>query len=338
MSYSATENTQSIPVYQAVDFYAVNGANLHDPISFAAELELDDSYELRPNVRQYRLSVIRDDTDTMIITPNTMIGHPGARVHLDCCLTLMCSNGIATEALILVETDSLGDVAETYVLPLSQLKPRMGYTLVGIDTDIARTKFAEVACVSFARGTHITMASGEQKLIQDLAAGDRVLTRDDGPQTVRWIGQSTVRAVGDFAPIRIRAGTLHNENDLLVSPDHRLFIFQHSDELGTGRHEVLVRARHLVNGDSVVQQSGGFIDYYQLLFDRHQIIYAEGIAAETLLIDPRTRAVLPASVANETIGAIKTHAHRPHMDYELTKAQVAKHPNAAAVLKRATTR
>ena len=84
--------------------------------------------------------------------------------------------------------------------------------------------------------------------------------------------------VGDLDGKKVPMG--HNENDLLVSPDHRLFIYQRSDALGAGRHEVLVRARHLVNGDSVLRDSGGFVDYFQILFDAHQIIYAEALRLE----------------------------------------------------------
>jgi hypothetical protein len=50
--------------------------------------------------------------------------------------------------------------------------------------------------------------------------------------------------VGEFAPIVITKGALHNENDLPVSPDHRLFVCQREDKLGAGRSEVLVKVRH----------------------------------------------------------------------------------------------
>ena len=337
MSQSTPRPSQSIPVYRAMEFTVVNGANLGDQISFAAELDQGDTYELHKNAQLERLAVLMDDDGRFTIAGNSALGRPGAALHLDCCLTMMAGTGQTTEILILVEVDGAGCVAEVYMLPLAELTPRMGYSLVGIDRENARRKFAEVGCVSFSRGTHIAMASGEQRAIEDLAVGDMVLTRDDGPQEVRWIGQSTVRAVGEFAPIRIKAGTLHNENDLLVSPDHRLFFYQRSDALGAGRNEVLVRARHLVNGDTVVQEDGGFVDYFQLLFDAHQIIYAEGIAAETLLVDPRTRPALPAELSEKLSEALPGHDNRVRMDYEVTEA-LLNHPDAAKLLKRASTR
>ena len=328
---------QSIPVFAASAFRVVSGANLGDAISFADELDLDDTYELSGLADPVRLALLSERDGTLTIAADTRTGRPGNKLHLDCCLTLMTGNGTTSEMLILVEVDAKGDVEAVHPLPLAPLRARTEYTLVGIDREGARAKFAEVACVSFTRGTRITLASGAQVPIEKLAIGNKVLTRDDGPQQVRWIGRSTVRAVGDFAPIRIRAGTLHNEGDLLVSPDHRLFIYQRSDALGAGRSEVLVRARHLVNGDTITQEAGGFVDYFQLLFDAHQIIYAEGIAAETLLVDTRTRAALPAELDDVVARSLRDHTERAHLDFEVGKT-LLDHPDAAAILRRASTR
>ena len=129
----------------------------------------------------------------------------------------------------------------------------------------------------------------------------------------------------------ITKGALHNENDLLVSPDHRLFVYQREDKLGAGRSEVLLKVRHLVNGSTVYQRDGGFVDYFQLLFDDHQIIYAEGIAAESLLIDPRTRAAVPDQA--RTSG--DSHGHRPYWDYEVQEKLLA-NPDAVDLLRKAS--
>ncbi|MEO3413866.1 Hint domain-containing protein [Roseovarius sp. CAU 1744] len=337
MTKSPSKPTQSIPVYRSGDVTVVNGANLGDPVSFAAELDLDDTYELRRDATPHLLTLHTDRKDGFTIADMSEVGTPGATLYLDSCLTLMSGNGVTTEVLVLVEVDDECDVEAVYALPLAPLTPRLGYALVGISHDDARTKFAEVACVSFTRGTHITMASGAQRKIEELQIGDTVLTRDDGPQKIRWIGHATVRALGDFAPVRIKAGTLHNENDLLVSPDHRLFIYQRSDALGAGRKEVLVRARHLLNGDTVVRQDGGFVDYYQLLFDDHQIIYAEGIAAETLLVDTRTSPVLPPELSRQMAQSLASHDSRDHQKFEVSE-KLLKHPDMAKLLKRASTR
>ena len=324
---------QSIPVYRAASFAVSHGANLGDPMGTADDLLLDDAYMLAPDARPLRRSVHASDAQHLTVAEGSACGQSGAAIHLDCALTLMSPDGQINDAIVLVEVDGDGHIADLYLLPMATLVPRTQYALVGIDTDNVRAKLAHLACARFTRGTHITLASGAQKPIEDLCIGDRVLTRDDGAQCVRWIGTSTVRAVGDFAPIRIRAGTLNNDRDLIVSPDHRLFIYQRKDRLGAGRSELLVKARHLVNGDSVTVQDGGFVDYFELLFDTHQIIYAEGIAAESMLIDTRTKPVVP-----EEVSAMLTQ----HTDTGLSGLDVTEtlldRPDAAELLRRASTR
>ncbi|SMY07814.1 Hint domain-containing protein [Flavimaricola marinus] len=324
--------TQSLPVYRASDFRVTDGVAEGEAMSFADELVMDDIYELGRRATRGRLSIVLGDGPrSFTVAQGSALGKTGHSVYLDSCVTLMAPDSSTYEVLILVEVED-GAVADIYILPLASLEPDIEYRLVGIDRDAAGTRFAEVACVSFSRGTHITMASGEQRPIEALQVGDRVLTRDDGPQEIRWIGQTTLRAVGDFAPVVIRKGTLHNENDLLLSPDHRIFVYQREDKLGAGRSEVLVKVRHLVNGTSVVRQDGGFVDYFQLLFDEHQIIYAEGIAAESLLIDQRTSPALPDAARSQVKGA---HSRRAHANYEVG-AKLMETPDAVDLLRRAS--
>ena len=328
---------QTLPVFRSGYFVVTSGVAEGDAISFADELVLDDTYQLDHDAKRSHLSVTigSENNDTIMAVANgSGAGLVGNRLYLDCLLTFMVPDSTTIEALVLVEVED-GEVADVYLLPLAALEPDTDYRLVGIDRDRAAAKFGEMACVSFARGTHITMATGEQVLIENLKVGDKVLTRDDGPKEIRWIGKATLRAVGDFAPVIITKGTLHNEHDLIVSPDHRLFVYQREDKLGAGRSEVLVRVRHLINGTTVYQQQGGFIDYYQLLFDDHQIIYAEGIAAESLLIDPRTRGAVPDIVRKTLDSDGMGHAHRTHLNYEI-KEQLVADPSAAERLKDAS--
>ncbi len=306
-----------LPVYRCSAMVVSHGANLGDCLSFADELVLDDTYFVRPAARATRLALAPGENGTFTITGNTEIGHPGATIHLDSCLTFMSIHGITAEVLVLVEVDEDGDVVEIYALPLAPLQPKQELVLVGVDTDNARAKLGEFACVSFTRGTRITMATGEQRRVEDLKVGDRVLTRDDGAQELRWIGQTTARAVGEFAPVHIAAGALHNADDLVVSPEHRLFVYQRSDELGAGRAELLIKARDLVNGTTVTRTDGGFVEYYQLLFDDHQIVYAEGIAAETLLADLRSSAILPEDVVAQMRAGTLRHSDRSYLDFDL---------------------
>lgn len=332
---TAPRAVQTLPVYRCEHFKVISGVAEGDPVSFADDLMLDDIYALTQGAPREGLTVTMGaDPRALAVAPGCETGTAGNTVVLDCCLTFMGEDGATHEAVILVEVEDQ-TAAAIYMLPLAAFSPRSGYRLVGIDRDAAATRFAEVAVVSFTRGTRITMATGEQRRIEKLQVGDRVLTRDDGPREIRWIGVSTLRATGSFAPVVITRGTLHNENDLVLSPDHRIFVYQRQDRLGAGRAEVLVKVRHLINGTSVYQKDGGFVEYFQLLFDDHQIIYAEGIAAESLMVDPRTRAALPPEVMARMRNPEPGHARRPHHDFEIREPLVAG-PDAAELLRRAS--
>jgi hypothetical protein len=282
---------RNLPVYRSGDFRVVSGANEGDGLSFASDLVLDDVYALNSDARRLHLALTRSN-GRYCVAQDSEAGVAGSEILLDCAVTLMHAGTLVTEMLVLVEVDPGGHVLDVYLLPFATLAPRRDYSLLRIDTDSAPEMLAQVACVSFTRGTLITLGSGRQCPVEELKTGEDVLTRDHGVQPLRWVGQTTQRAIGAFAPIRIAAGTLNNTNDLVVSPDHRLLFYQRSDRLNAGRAELMIRARQLVNGKTVTIDEGGFVDYFQLLFDSHQIIYAEGIAAESMVVDDTTAPLL----------------------------------------------
>ena len=55
-----------------------------------------------------------------------------------------------------------------------------------------------VPCV--VAGTHALISSGEVAA-ERLQAGDLVMTQDDGPQPLHWIGHPAILAVGDHSPV-----------------------------------------------------------------------------------------------------------------------------------------
>lgn len=330
-----TPPSQRLIVYRAQHLRVVNGANLGDGLSYADELMLDDVYRLSPVAAPVQLSLIAGPRPPFKVSADTQTGEPGSDLHLDCCITLMSAGGQTTEALVIVEVDAQGGIVQIYLQPLAPLERGQDYVLVGVNADAALERFAQIACVSFTGGTMITMSNGAQKAVEDLRVGDKVLTRDDGVQEIRWLGNQTVRAAGDFAPICIKAGVLNNARDLIVSPDHRLFIYQRSDELGAGRSELLVRARHLLNGDTVTRVEGGFVDYYQMLFDSHQIIYAEGIAAESMLVDSRTSAALPDELNQALPDLLPGHTSSDADALEVHQ-DLLNRPDAAALLRKSS--
>lgn len=290
---------QSVQAYQAGAIRVILGANLGDPVAAADQVTLGDIYRLKPEGRARRLMLrLRPgatEPQAQEVAAGSEIGKTGDLIHPLALLTLMAADG---ERLVLVTVWHQASLT-TYALPLSPMVAGTDYTLVDVSTDFAGLRLADVICVSFAAGTLITRPGGVPEAIETLAPGDLVLTRDHGPQPIRWIGKATLRAAGSFAPVVISAGTLGNLGDLAVSPHHRIFLYQRGTRRLGGTSEVLVQAKHLVDGDRVWRREGGFVSYYSLVFDRHEIIFAEGIPAESLMVNEETVRLLPDELADD---------------------------------------
>lgn len=166
----------------------------------------------------------------------------------------------------------------------------------GTETDVGFVNATSVPC--FVAGTLIATPDGDRH-VEKLKSGDLVMTKDEGAQPLRWIGSRRVAATGDFAPILIRANTLGQHRDLLVSPLHRVLIKDNLAELLFGETEVLVAARDLVNDHSITRREGGEVTYVHLLFDRHQVVFSEGLETESFLPGPQTANSFEADVVDE---------------------------------------
>ncbi|MFZ5961328.1 Hint domain-containing protein [Thalassococcus sp. BH17M4-6] len=138
--------------------------------------------------------------------------------------------------------------------------------------------------ICFTPGTRILTPQGPRP-VETLRPGDLIVTRDHGPQPLRWVGSKTVPAQGHLAPVQIAAEVLPGANrPLLVSPQHRLLFEGYEAELMFGPSEVLVSAKHMIDGQNIRQVEGGDVTYIHLMLDRHEVIYAEGAATESFHI------------------------------------------------------
>ncbi|WP_305000491.1 Hint domain-containing protein [Salipiger sp. IMCC34102] len=146
-------------------------------------------------------------------------------------------------------------------------------------TVIAFDEIENIIC--FTPGTQIVTPTGTRD-IADLRKGDLVLTRDHGLQPIRWIRARSVPARGRFAPVRIRPGVLSGQDgDLLVSPQHRMLFQGYRAELLFGESEVLVPAKHLIDGKLVTQDEGETVTYIHMMFDQHEVVFANGAPSES---------------------------------------------------------
>jgi len=148
---------------------------------------------------------------------------------------------------------------------------------------------ANAGVICFTPGTWITTPQG-QRLVEDLREGDRVLTKDGGAQDIQWIGSRRMTGARLFTmpklrPIRFRPGALGVERpdqELIVSPDHRMLLRGHAARALFNTDEVLVAARDLVNGTTIaVDMALKEVTYVHLLLPSHHVLWANGVETES---------------------------------------------------------
>ena len=140
--------------------------------------------------------------------------------------------------------------------------------------------------VCFSAGTLIETQRGRVP-VELLEVGDMVETLDHGLQPIRWIGKNTIMGLGANAPIRFEPGVLDNDVPCYVSPNHRVLIHGSTPELLYGEEEVLVAAKHLVDGRNIFAEPRPLVEYVHFALDQHEIVVADGLLAETLLPGPQ---------------------------------------------------
>ena len=204
--------------------------------------------------------------------------------------SILVTDGDALYTLILIETGSVigplilfEDGLPPEDTPLTVLRARGG------EAPVTRHGGVDGHMICFTRGTYIRTPEGPRP-VEDLAEGDLVSTKDDGPREIRWIGTRDITGARMFAmpelrPVRIRAGALGDglpERDLWVSPDHRMLYSGPNARALYNTPEVLVTARALINDRSItVDHALRETTYVHLLFDRQQILWANGAETES---------------------------------------------------------
>ncbi|MGR3250869.1 MAG: Hint domain-containing protein [Paracoccus sp. (in: a-proteobacteria)] len=159
----------------------------------------------------------------------------------------------------------------------------------------------------FAAGTLIDTAEGSRP-VEDLREGDLVMTADHGLQPLAWVGSRRIEAEElaarpNLRPIRIAANALGAglpARALVVSPQHRIVVSSRIVRRIAGAEQALVAAKHLTLLDGIdVADDLTSVEYFHMLFDRHQVVFAEGAATESLYVGPQARRSLPPAALAE---------------------------------------
>ncbi|WP_371223845.1 Hint domain-containing protein [Roseovarius sp. 2305UL8-3] len=140
----------------------------------------------------------------------------------------------------------------------------------------------------FTPGTVIATPRGERR-VEDLQVGDRIITRDNGLQEIRWVGKRTMTGqellnAPHMQPVLIRAGSLGQglpERDLLVSPQHRILMNSDRAALYFEEREVLAAAKHLTGLEGVDVVDSSSTTYVHFMFDQHEVVLSNGSWTES---------------------------------------------------------
>lgn len=200
------------------------------------------------------------------------------------------TNGMQSFTVTVVET---GRGAPPLLMFLDDIPPRdtemwvVHHSLGALNHSPTGPETGGVIC--FTPGTRIETPEGP-RFVEELQEGDFVQTKDNGAEQIQWVGSRRMTGARLFAmphlrPVRIRTGALGVERpdeELLVSPEHRMLIKGPVAQALFNTPEVLVSAKDLINDYNItVDMASREVTYIHLLLPDHQILWANGIETES---------------------------------------------------------
>ena len=142
-----------------------------------------------------------------------------------------------------------------------------------------RTQLSNPTITCYCRGTHILTERGEVA-VEDLRIGDNVVTASGGSRPIVWIGYRELDIARhayplEVYPVRVRAGAFGRglpHRDLWLSPQHAVLV-----------DGVLIPIIKLASGATVAQIRVETVSYFHVELESHDVLLAEGLAAESFL-------------------------------------------------------
>lgn len=234
-------------------------------------------------------------------TQSTTVGQDGFTVEI------VNSTGGVVATLTVMPT--VKGVYTTYTLPVNFTTAgsyTLRFTELGPDNSFGAIVDNISLLVCFAGQTLIDTPGGA-KPARDIRIGDPVTT-EHGPMPVRWIGRRHVSADEMSAndklrPVKISVGALGQglpRADLWVSRQHRMLVSSPICQRMFGRTDTLISALKLTALPGIhIDQTVAEIDYIHLLFDQHEVVFAEGAPSESLLLQSQSLAALSPETVDE---------------------------------------
>ncbi len=175
------------------------------------------------------------------------------------------------------------------------------------DTENVTITIEGILC--FAAGTQIETDAGPRQ-IETLKAGDICVTEGGDARRIRWIGcravtQEELADNPKLHPVRITKGALGGGLplcDLLVSRQHRMVVSSKIAMRIFGVSDVLIPAIKLISMPGIfVDTDICTVTYYHLLFDQHEVVFAEGTPSESLFTGPEALETMGAEAMQEIL-------------------------------------
>ncbi|EYD71849.1 Hint domain-containing protein [Limimaricola hongkongensis] len=201
--------------------------------------------------------------------------------------------------------------------------------------DGSTLRFEEIENVvpCFTPGTVVATPRGE-RLVEELREGDRIITRDNGIQEIRWVGHKEVGPAQfltspHLKPVMIRAGALGGglpERDMMVSPNHRVLLSGARAQLCFGDSEVLAAAKHLVGSKGIHEIDVMRTSYIHFMFDRHEVVLSNGAWTESFQPGDHTLKGIGATQRDEIFGLFPELRERQGIDgYRAARKSLKRH-------------
>lgn len=130
-------------------------------------------------------------------------------------------------------------------------------------------------CAGVGPGSILLTQAGET-LVEDIAPGDRIITRDCGLVTVDDIRKCRLTT----HTVRVLAGSLGDtrpDRDVVLPADQQLLIRDWRAMALFGKAQAMAHARALVDGEFITHDGLRTLTLYQLWFDAPHVIYVDGL-------------------------------------------------------------